>query len=406
MFIRPCYKKSNGKKLAYWALVESYRTERGPRQRVVAYLGQLEEPKRKGVKKVAEGERKPEFVQAKLFDDDELEPQWVEINAKAVRVENEKVFGGPWLALELIKLLGLDEFLKQQHQQGGECMSWHLISLILVICRLLHPSSELHIAEHFYKSTALPDLLGVPSDRINDDRLYRGLDKLLPHKDELEKHLKNRIGTLFDLEFDLLLYDVTSTYFEGQCHANPLAQRGHSRDHRGDCKQVCIGLVVTKDGIPLGYEVFAGNTHDSKTYQQIITTMERKYGKADRIWCSDRGMTSEANIAFLKSEGRKYIIGTAKGTLKKFEQELLAEDWNIVREGVEVKLCPKDDDVYILCRSRDRREKEKAMHERFVNRIETELEKVRVSCEKRKNKKEVIDRRIGRIKSKNSRCAG
>ena len=405
MFIRPCYKTSNGKKLAYWALVESYRTERGPRQRVVAYLGQLEEPKRKGVAKAAEGKCKPEFVQAKLFDDDELEPEWVEINANAVRVENEKAFGGSWLALELIKLLGLDEFLKQ-HQQGGECVSRHLISLILVICRLLNPSSELHIAEHFYKTTALADLLGVAAESIYDNRLYRGLDKLLPHKSDLEKHLKNRLGTLFDLEFDLLLYDVTSTYFEGQCDANPLAKHGHSRDHRGDCKQVCIGLVVSKDGIPLGYEVFAGNTHDSKTYQNIIEKMERKYGKADRIWCSDRGMTSDANIAFLKSEGRKFIIGTAKGSLKNFERELLAEDWNVVRDGVEVKLCPKDDDIYILCRSRDRREKEKAMHERFVKKIETELEKVRTSCEKRKNKKGVIERRVGRILSQNSRGAG
>ena len=406
MFIRPCYKKSNGKKLAYWALVESYRTERGPRQRIVAYLGQLDEPKRNGVKKAAEGKRKPKFAQAKLFDNDELESEWVEINANAVRVENEKSFGGTWLAFELVKLLGLDAFLKHQMTPGDEQVSWSLVSLILVICRLLNPSSELHIAEHFYKSTALSDLLGVPADRINDDRLYRGLDKLLPHKNDLEKHLKNRIGTLFDLEFDLLLYDVTSTYFEGQCDANPLAKHGHSRDHRGDCKQVCIGLVVSKDGIPLGYEVFAGNTHDSKTYQHIIETMERKYGKADRIWCSDRGMTSDANIHFLKQEGRKFIIGTAKGTLKKFEQELLAEDWNVVRKGVEVKLCPKDDDVYILCRSRDRREKEKAMHERFVKKIETELEKVRASCEKRKNKKGVIERRVGRILSQNSRGAG
>ena len=175
MFIRPCYKKSNGKKLAYWALVESYRTAKGPRQRIVAYLGQLEEQKRKGVKHIAEGKRKPEFVQTKLFDDGELEPEWVEINANAVRVENEKSFGGSWLALQLIKLLGLDDFLKQQHQQGDECVSWHLISLILVICRLLNPLSELHIAEHFYKSTALADLLGVSADRINDDRLYRGL---------------------------------------------------------------------------------------------------------------------------------------------------------------------------------------------------------------------------------------
>jgi len=428
MFIRPCYKKSNGKKLAYWALVESYRTANGPRQRVVAYLGQLKESHRQGVKQAAEGKNpsqgqgpfegqgqsqhgKSEFVHARLFSDndfdhDALEPAWVEINANGVRVENEKSFGGPWLALQLVRLLGLDDFLKEHLPPGEEHVAWSLVSLILVICRLLNPSSELHIAEHYYKSTALTDLLGVPDDDVYDNRLYRGLDKLLPRKDELETYLKNKLGDLFDLEFDILLYDVTSTYFEGQCNGNPLAKHGYSRDHRGDCKQVCIGLVVTKDGIPLGYEVFAGNTHDSKTYQQIIETMERKYGKADRIWCSDRGMTSEANIEFLKQDGRKFIIGTAKSELRNFERELLAQDWNVVHDGLEVKLCPREGELFVLCRSADRREKEKAMHERFVVRMEKELEKVRTSCEKRKCKKEVIDRRIGRIKSQNSRGAG
>ena len=179
-----------------------------------------------------------------------------------------------------------------------------------------------------------------------------------------EHALKNKLGNLFDLEFDLLLYDVTSTYFEGQCNGNPLAKHGHSRDRRSDCKQVCIGLVVTKEGIPLGYEVFAGNTHDSKTYQKIIRTMEAKYGKADRIWCSDRGMTSEENIAFLKQEDRKFIIGTAKSKLRNFERELLADDWNVVREGLEVKLCPREGELFVLCRSTVRPAKQ-AMGDRF-----------------------------------------
>jgi len=406
MFIKPCTKKSNGKKLAYWALVESYRTAKGPRHRVVAYLGQLNEATRQGVKQAAEAKDNPRFVQARLFNDDQVEPEWVEINANGVRVENEKAFGGPWLALELVKLLGLDDFLKQHFLPGEEHVSWSFVSLILIICRLLNPSSELHIAEHFYKSTALSDLLGIPVDAVYDNRLYRGLDKLLPKKDALETYLKNKLGSLFDLEFDLLLYDVTSTYFEGLCDGNPLAKHGHSRDRRSDCKQVCIGLVVTKDGIPLGYEVFAGNTHDSKTYQAIINKMEQKYGKADRIWCSDRGMTSKENIEFLKQEGRKFIIGTAKGELRNFERELLSEDWNVVREGLEVKMCPREGDMFVLCRSKDRREKEKAMHERFIARMEKELEKVRESCMNRKCKKEVIDRRIGRIKTKNSRGAG
>jgi len=225
----------------------------------------------------------------------------------------------------------------------------------------------------------------------------------------LETHLKNRLGTLFDLDYDLLLYDVTSTYFEGLCEGNPQAQRGYSRDKRSDCKQVCIGLVVTRDGIPIGYEVFAGNRNDVTTWQEIVTTMEARYGRANRIWCGDRGMMSQANLEFMESGDRRYIIGASKGTLKKFERELLAEDWRVIREGLEVKICPSPDggkETYILCRSRDRREKEKAMHERFERRIDEALKKVRTSCEKRKWKKEVIDRRVGKIMAKNSRAAG
>jgi transposase len=255
----------------------------------------------------------------------------------------------------------------------------------------------------------LPELLGVPADKINHHRLYRALDYLLPHKETLERHLKDRLGTLFDLDYDLLLYDVTSTYFEGLCEGNPQAQRGYSRDKRGDCKQVCIGLVVTRDGIPLGYEVFAGNRNDVTTWQEIVTTMEKRYGRANRIWCGDRGMMSKANIEFMKSGDRRYIIGASKGTLKKFERELLEEDWRTIREGLEVKMCPSSDggeETYILCRSQDRREKEKAMHDRFEKRIDEALEKVQASCSKRKWKKEVIDRRIGKIMAHNSRAAG
>ena len=172
--------------------------------------------------------------------------------------------------------------------------------MILVMARLLEPSSELHIAEQWYAKTALPELLGVPGSRVDDNRLYRTLDVLLPHKEELEKHFKNRLGELFSLEYDLLLYDITSTYFEGQAAANSLAQRGYSRDQRSDCKQVCIGLVVSRCGMPLGYEVFAGNTADVTTVEQIVETMEARYGKSDRVWVMDRGMVSEDNLQFLR----------------------------------------------------------------------------------------------------------
>ena len=231
---------------------------------------------------------------------------------------------------------------------------------------------------------------------------------MLPHKEALEVFLKNRLGELFGLEYDLLLYDVTSTYFEGEAQRNPQARRGYSRDHRPDCKQVCIGLVVSKCGMPLGYEVFAGNRADVTTLQEIVETMERRYGRADRIWVVDRGMVSAENIEFLKQNGRRYIVGTPKSMLKQFERELLAEDWHAIREGLEVKLCsaPDGQETFVLCRSRDRREKEKAMHERFEKRIEEGLRRIEAGCQKQHLKPLVVAQRVGRLLGQNSRAAG
>jgi hypothetical protein len=409
MFIRPCYRKKSGKRHADWALVESYRTDRGPRQRVVAYLGQLKDTQRRGVQRAAEGQRDTLYQQLRLFGHDaQPEPEWVEVDTANVRVENQLDFGGPWLARELIRTLELDKLFEGLMPRGEEDIPWAKMASVLAICRLCNPSSELFIAEHDYRGTAMPELLGIPTEKINQQRLYRALDKLLPHKAALEEHLQQRLGRLFGLEYDLLLYDVTSTYFEGQCEANPMAQRGDSRDNRSDCKQVCIGLVVSKCGMPLGYEVFEGNRNDVKTWREIVTKMEARYGKADRIWCGDRGMMSQDNLEFMESGNRRYILGASKGTLKKFQRELLEDDWSTIRDGLEVKLCrsPRGgEETYILCRSQDRREKEKAMHERFEKRIDEALEKVQASCRRRPWKKEVIDRRIGRIMARNSRAA-
>jgi transposase len=404
MFIRPHYRTKNGKRHAYWALMESYRTERGPRQRVVAYLGQLGEGHRLGIRAAATGTAGSH--QKQFFDD--TRPEWVEVDVKRVRVENRRNFGGPWLGMELIEQLGLKGFLAETMPHGDEDIPWPLMTLVLVLCRLCHPSSELHISEHVYSHSALADLLGIPAEKINEQRLYRALDALLPHKEALEVHLKNRLGELFGLEYDLLLYDVTSTYFEGQAAGNPQARRGYSRDHRPDCKQVCIGLVVSKCGMPLGYEVFAGNRADVTTLQEIVETMERRYGQADRIWVTDRGMVSAGNIEFLKHGGRRYIVGTPKSMLKQFEQALLAADWHTVREGLEVKLCPSPDgdETFVLCRSRDRREKEKAMHERFEKRIEEGLQRIEASCRKQRMQPLVVAQRLGRLLGQNSRAAG
>lgn len=256
----------------------------------------------------------------------------------------------------------------------------------------------------------MPDLLGVSEGKVNDDRLYRALDALLPHKAELEKHLKQRLGELFDLKYDLLLYDMTSTYFEGQCLGNDQARRGYSRDNRPDCKQVCIALVVSRCGMPLGYELFAGNKADVTSVKEIVTTMEERYGMADRVWVMDRGMVSAANIEFLKEGGRRrYIVGTPKSMLRRYEKQLIASDWNVVHEGLEVKLCADPDgseETFILCRSKQRREKEKGMHERFEKRIEEGLASLVKMAEKRAMTPVQLSHRVGRLMGQNTRAGG
>ncbi len=404
--MRRCYRARDGKRHAYWALVKSERTAKGPRQRIVAYLGDLDEAGRLGVRQAAGGDD-PSAGQQELFDPPR--PRYVEVDLSGVVVEGTRQFGGPWLALQLIARLGLRNALDRLMPVGREDVPWPVMSLVLVICRLCDPSSELRIAEHLYERSAMADLLGVGAGKINDDRLYRALDALLPHKADLEKHLKNRLGELFNLSYDLLLYDVTSTYFEGQCPGNEQAQRGYSRDSRGDCKQVCIALVVSRCGMPLGYELFAGNKTDVTTVKEIVTTMESRHGTADRVWVMDRGMVSAANVEFLKEGGRRYIIGTPKTLLRRYEKQLVASDWNIIHEGLEVKLCPDPDggtETFILCRSAARREKEKAMHERFEKRIEEGLTSLVKLAEKRSMTAVEVSHRVGRLLGQNTRAAG
>src|SRR5215469_16844783 len=354
MYLRRCYRAKEGKRHGYWALVESYRTSRGPRQRVVAYLGEMDAAGRLGIHQQAAGATA--VAQRGLFHDGE--PQWVEVDLKRIAVERKRAFGGPWIGLHLCRQVGLVDFLEQILPVGREEIAWSVMAQILILARLCDPASELHIAERFYEASALSDLLGVPASKVNEDRLYRALDQLLRHKEELEQHLKNRLGELFDLDYDLLLYDVTSTYFEGEAQRNELAQRGYSRDRRPDCKQVNIALVVSREGMPLGYQLFSGNRSDVTTLEEIVR--------------------------FLKQEQRRYIVGTPKAMLKRFEGELRARDWQQVREGLEVRFCPAPggDELFLLCRSAQRKEKEQAMHERFEKRVEEGLAKILTSCRK------------------------
>jgi transposase len=388
-------------------LVKSVRTAKGPRQQVVAYLGDMDESGRVEVEHLAG--RKCSQAQGRMFEPSAPPPRWAEVDLSRVKVEDPRCFGGPWLALQVIKKLGLFGLLEGLMPPGREEVPWPVMSLVLVICRLCDPSSELKIAESIYERSALPELLGVGAEKVNDDRLYRALDRLLPHKTELEKHLKTRLGELFELKYDLLLYDVTSTYFEGQAQGNELAKRGYSRDSRGDCKQVCIGLVVSRCGMPLGYELFAGNKADVSSVAEVVTKMEARYGQADRIWVMDRGMVSRANIEFLKEGGRRYIVGTPRSMLRKYEKQLTEQDWSVVHEGLEVKLCPDPDgggETFILCRSADRKQKEKAMHERFEKRIEEGLSGLAKLAQTRSMTPVQLAGRVGQLLGRNTRSAG
>lgn len=379
------------------------RTNRGPRQRVVATIGKLpglNEEERVGweeIGRILNGEPKP---QRDLFKEEKEIPDWAMVNTRGIQIERLRRFGDVYLGLALWKRLKLGLAFDKLRRFGREDIPWADMFCVLAVARLCQPSSELAIAENWYEKTALDDLLNINADKVNDDRLYRSLDHLLPHKDEICRHLQGRYEELFGSKFDFLFYDITSTYFEGTCLNNDQAKRGYSRDKRPDCKQVCIGLVVNTDGLPVGYEIFDGNRRDVTTVEDMIELMENKYGQARRVWVMDRGMVSEENLDFLSKRGAKYIVGTMRNTLKHFKKELHELNWTEVESGVEVKLARHPDygeEKFILCRSAGRKEKERAILENQIKQLDEKLQKVKASIIAGRLKDTAqIERRIGR----------
>ena len=412
MYLRRRCRNKGGVQYESWALVESVRTARGPRQRTVVTVGKLpgldaeEKIGWEEIGRVIDGKPAPA---ASLFEQEPDIPSWATVNLKGIQVERLRHFGDVYLGLALWKRLGLEEFCEKHIPPGREDIPWSVMAAVLSLARFCAPSSELQIADSWYSKTALDDLLGVPTEKINDDRLYRALDVLLPHKDNLCRHLQKRYGELFGTKFDFLIYDITSTYFEGTGKANPQAKRGYSRDNRPDCVQVCIGLVASVEGLPLAFEVFNGNRTDVTTVEEMVELMQSKYGKAERVWVMDRGMVSEENIESLQSCGARYLVGTPKSMLRKFEHELTDKDWQEVQHGVEVKLCQASDgteESFVLCRSEGRKDKETAILNRFITRLEAGLDKLKQQAEKgRLRDRQKADRRIGRLLERNSRAA-
>jgi transposase len=379
MFLRKLRVHKDGKEHGYWSLVETIRTADGPRQRTLCYLGELNSSAHARWQKTIEVfNEHGESSQLKLFSSEAEvpdDPNVARVLVKKVRVERTRRFGDCYLGLELWKQLGLAEFFAQYLDVDGADVPWSRVAAVLAINRLCAPGSELAVEQHWYPSTALDDLLHIEAGKFNDTRLYRCLDRLLPLKTKIEQHLKQRFGELFQAEFDVLLYDLTSTYVEGAAEENPMMRRGYSRDHRPDCEQLVLALIVNQDGFPFSYELFDGNRADVSTVEAILRTVERKHGKARRVWIFDRGVVSEENLVAIRKRGGQYLVGTARSKLKQFEQELLKDDFEKIRPEVEVKQIriPGGEETYILCRTMGRKEKEKAIRSRFVAKIEKAL---------------------------------
>jgi len=416
VFLRRKSKQVRGVGYSYWHLCETVRTARGPRQRVVASLGKLDEAQIAGLSggwedlpALLRGESPARAAATEALPGLETicsapppPPQWEQVDVGGVRVERPRDFGESYLALALWHRLKLDELLAQLLPAGREAVAWSHVAALLTVARFCAQRSELGVAEHWYDTTALDDLLGVDTAQVNEARLYRALDQLGGHKEALCAHLMERYRQWFGVRFEFLLYDVTSTYFEGEAALNAQAQRGYSRDQRSDCKQVCIGLVVTPEGLPLSFEVFAGNRSDVTTVEDIVRAMEEKYGAAERIWVMDRGMISAANIEFLRARRARYLVGTPKSWLRAHEATLLEQDnWQQVQDGLEVRLVEHPDGApgerYILCRSGARAQKERAMLQRQSDRLTAELLKLDAWLQRSpQTDQETVGRRIGR----------
>lgn len=408
MFLRANHRGKDGKQHTYWSLVESVRTPDGPRQKTLCHLGELNgSDHARWLKTVEVFNEHGEAQQLKLFpshvESPADDPQVARVVVNRVRLERTRQFGACYMGLELWRRLALDRLFEQAVDDDAADVPWSRVAALLAIKRLCAPGSELAIEQRWFPATALDDLLGIEEEKLNDTRLYRCLDRILPHKTRLERHLKQRYGELFGAEFDVLLYDLTSTYVEGAAEKNPMMRRGYSRDHRPDCEQMVIALIVNSEGFPFSYETFDGNRADVSTMETILRMVERKYGQARRIWVFDRGIVSEENLAAIRKRGGQYLVGTPRSQMKQFETELVKEGWTQVRPEVEVKkvAIPQGEETYILCRTVGRKEKEQAIRRRFSSSMEKALKGLEKAIVlgrlKDRNK---MERRLGKIQAR------
>ena len=411
MFLRSTTRKKDGKLHRYFSVVENRRLSTGQTaQRTVLYLGEINDKQEASWRKslsVFDQDRQ-QYTTMSLFPDDRVIPSdvrnGIQVRLGELELRNPRVFGNCWLGCELWRQLGLDEFWQERMPEGREAIRWEKVLQLLAINRLIEPGSEFRLHRHWFLSSAMDELLNTDFVVAEKDRLYRCLDRILEHKQDLFLFLRKKWADLFHADFEVLLYDLTSTYFEGEMEQNPKAQRGYSRDHRSDCLQVVIALVITTDGFPLAYEVMDGNTSDRTTLRQFLTHIENTYGRAKRVWVMDRGIPTEEVLAEMRDPKRQafYLVGTPKSKISQHERLWLNLPWEKVRESVEVKLYTHENELYVLAKSEGRQQKEIAMRRRRLVRLLLKLRAMRHSLPSR----DQLLLRIGAAKKEAGRAFG
>jgi len=409
MYLRCNRRIKDGKEHRYWNIVESKRCAGGKVvQRQVLYLGEINDSQRESWCRVIEAfdEKTQQRTQLALFPAEKELPEYtegygVQVRLEAMELHRPRQFGACWLACHLYEQLALDQFWKDRLPDSREGTCWQHILQTLVCYGLIDPGSEWRLHRLWFDRSAMGDLLGEDYSLVEKNALYRCLDKVLEHKQALFSHLTERWQGLFGAKFDVLLYDLTSTYFESSRPADENDKRryGYSRDKRSDCVQVVIALVVTPEGFPLAYEVLAGNTSDRTTLREFLHKIEAQYGKAERIWVMDRGIPTEEVLAEMRQSDPPvyYLVGTPKGRLSKLEQKLLSLSWQAVRPGVEVKLLAQEQELYVLAKSVDRVNKERAMRQRQLRALIKRLKELQ---EMKFNSSQTLLLKLGAAKGK------
>jgi transposase len=411
MFLRSNTRIKDGKPHRYYTVVESRRLQSGKvAQRQVLYLGEINDSQQAAWRKTLEvfDEREQRYTPLSLFPEDRPVPadavDSVQVRLSEMKLERARPYGNCWLGCELWRQLQLDRFWSEKLPRGREEVSWPRVLELLVVNRLIEPGSEFRVHRHWFDHSAMDVLLGEDFAIAEKDRLYRCLDRVLEHKQDLFVHLQQRWKDLFDAEFDLLLYDLTSTYVEGEAEQNPKARYGYSRDKRPDCKQVVIALIVTPAGLPVAYEVMAGNTSEKTTLRGFLDRIETLYGKARRVWLMDRGIPTEALLQEMRTSRQEtfYLVGTPRAKVRQYEKRWLELPWKKVRESVEVKLFAQDGELYVLAKSEGRQAKEMAMRRKKLARLLRKLRAMRRSCPKR----DQLLMRVGAAKTDAGRAFG